>query len=81
MTEQEKPKGWGSKERMALVAEVLRQKRMVKILVWLIQKNMLECPPNKFWTEECSKGAGCEACWMRFVEQAVADEISPEEQV
>ena len=30
MTEQsEKPQRWGSKERMALVAEILRQKRMV----------------------------------------------------
>ena len=85
MTEQEraeleqaaKPQRWGSRERVALVAEVLRQKRMVKFLVWLIQKNMLECPPNKFWTEECSRGSGCEACWMRFVEQAVAEEISP----
>ena len=36
MTEQEKPKGWGSRERMALVAEVLRWKRIARRLAELI---------------------------------------------
>lgn len=86
MTEQEcaeleqaaKPQRWGSKERVALVAEVLRQKRMVEFLVRHVSKNMIECPPpDKFRSDEECEEIGCEACWMQWVEQTVAEEISP----
>ena len=63
MTEQaEKPKGWGSRERMALVAEVLRQRRMVD---WLCG-----CLENQ--SEKSAQ------TWKVLAEQAVAEEISPE---
>ena len=65
MTEQETPKGWGSKERMALVAEVLRQRRMVE---WLCG-----CLEN-----QTDKSADT---WKMLAEHAVAEDISPKEQV
>ena len=65
MTEQiDKPKGWGSRERMALVAEVLRQKRMVE---WLAGELEFEVDVPRLDV----------AGWIRRAEQAVAVEISP----
>ena len=72
MTEQEraeleqaaKPQRWGSKERMALVAEVLRQKRMVE---WLAGELEFEVDVPRLDV----------AGWIRRAEQAVAEEISP----
>ena len=61
MTEQEKPKGWGSRERMALVAEVLRQRRMVE---WLCG-----CLENR--TDKSAQ------TWKVLAEHAAAEEISP----
>ena len=85
MTEQEraeleqaaKPQRWGSKERVALVAEVLRQRRMVECLVRVLVEFYGECPPDKHAGEECKQSAGCLSCWVFWAEQAVADEISP----
>jgi len=77
MTEQEKPQKWGSRERMALVAEVLRQKRMVACLVHEIVSAFGECPPDKHAGDACKESAGCEACWVRWAEQAVAEELLP----
>ena len=73
MTEQEqeameqamKPQRWGSRERMALVAEVLRQKRMVE---WLAGELEFEVDVPRL------DAAG----WIRRAEQAVAEELSPE---
>ena len=79
--EEVKPQGWGSKERMAMVAEVLRQRRMVEILVQLVVVDYGECPPNKHLGEDCKEVTGCFSCWTRWVEHAVAEEISPEEKV
>ena len=56
-----KPQRWGSRERMALVAEVLRQKRMVD---WLCG-----CLENR-----SEKGA---ETWKMLAEHAVKEEISP----
>lgn len=81
MDEEVKPQKWGSKERMALVAEVLRQKRMVQWLVRYIIENFGKCPPDKRPMEKCWEKMGCLACWKRFAEQAVAEEISPKERV
>lgn len=89
MTEQEqdaleqaaKPQRWGSRERVALVAEVLRQKRMVEWLVRHIVADFGECPPNKRPGDECGETIGCYTCWTRWTERAVAEEISPKEQV
>ena len=72
MTEQEqealeqaaKPQRWGSKERMALVAEVLRQKRMVR---WLAEY-LADAEGDDEITPEH---------WIWQAEQAVAEEISP----
>ena len=73
MTEQEraaleqaaKPQRWGSKERVALVAEVLRWKRIArhlsKLLVVLTDGEYGENPDY----------------WLREAEKAVAEEISP----
>ena len=93
MTEQErteleqatKPQRWGSKERMALVAEVLRQRRMVEWLCEQLQginvktwKNDLTGPPNCPSDEfSCDGQDKCAECWRRAAEQAVAEEISP----
>ena len=65
MTEQVK---WGSKERMALVAEILRLKRMVR---WFAEY-LAEAEADDEITPEH---------WIWQAEQAVAEEISPEEQV
>ena len=59
-----KPQRWGSKERVALVAEVLRQKRMVQ---WLAGELEFEVDVPRLDV----------AGWIRRAEQAVADEISP----
>ena len=64
MTEQEKPQGWGSRERMALVAEILRQKRMVE---WLAGELEFKVDVPRLDV----------AGWIRRAEQAVAEEISP----
>ena len=72
MTEQEqdaleqaaKPQKWGSRERVALVAEVLRQKRMVR---WLAGELEFEVDVPRLDVAE----------WIRRAEQAVAEEISP----
>jgi hypothetical protein len=73
MTEQEqdaleqaaKPQRWGSKERVALVAEVLRWKRIARhlseLIVALTDGEYGENPDY----------------WLREAEKAVADEISP----
>lgn len=65
MQDEVKPKGWGSKERMALVAEVLRWKRIARhlseLLVALTDGEYGENPDY----------------WLREAEKAVADEISP----
>lgn len=88
MTEQEraeleqaaKPQRWGSKERVALVAEVLRQNRMVE---WLCEQlkgiNDDLTGPSYCPSDECSCDCqpGCAECWRRAAEQAVAEEISP----
>ena len=68
MTEQiEKPQHWGSKERMALVAEILRQKRMV----WHLCEKLADFygTPSEKATPEY---------WLQQAEQAVAEELSPE---
>jgi len=89
MTEQEraeleqaaKHQRWGSKERVALVAEVLRQKRMVEWLCTFLGKRthtILDCPPNIEPGNACECGGpDCADCWKRSAEQAVAEEISP----
>jgi hypothetical protein len=72
MTEQEreaieqamKPQRWGSRERVTLVAEVLRQKRMVQ---WLAGELEFEVDVPRLDV----------AGWIRRAEQAVAEEISP----
>ena len=68
MTEQnEKPKGWGSRERMALVAEVLRQKRIARrlseMLANLADKDCGETTPEH---------------WLREAEKEVASEMAYE---
>lgn len=76
MTEQEraeleqaaKPQKWGSHERVALVAEVLRQKRMVRLLC----EQLAEFYTDSDTTPEY---------WLREAEKDVAMEFSPEEQV
>ena len=70
--------GWGRKERMALVSEVLRQRRMVAYLVNHIAEVIGECPPDRSRGEVCKEEAGCEACWVRWAERKVQEEISPE---
>ena len=58
-----KPQRWGSKERVALVAEVLRQKRMVE---WLAER-LAE-----------ANGSTSPGGWIRRAEEAaVAVEFSP----
>ena len=74
MTEQEqealeqaaKPQRWGSRERVALVAEVLRQKRMV----WHLCEKLADFygTPSEKATPEY---------WLQQAEQAVAEELSP----
>ena len=67
MTEQtEKPKGWGSKERMALVAEVLRQKRMVRWLATYLAEAE-ELDNDDFTADE----------WVRFAERQIEQDFSP----
>ena len=74
MTEQEravleqaaKPQRWGSKERVALVAEVLRQKRMV----WHLCEKLAD-----FYGTPSEKATP--KYWSQQAEQAVAEEISP----
>ena len=73
MTEQEraeleqaaKPQRWGSKERVALVAEVLRWKRIARHL-----SELLVALTDGAYGEEPSY-------WLREAEKAVANEISP----
>ena len=71
MTEQEeleqaaKPQRWGSKERVALVAEVLRQKRIAR---WLCGRLADFYIDSKKATPEY---------WLREAEQAVADTNLP----
>jgi hypothetical protein len=82
--------GWGRKERVAHVVEILRQKRMVAYLVHEIVSAFGECPPDRHAGEACKEQAGCEACWVRWAERAVQaewsekqaqrEEISPKEQ-
>ena len=77
MTEQEraeleqaaKPQKWGSKERVALVAEVLRWKRIARHL----SKLLVELTDGEYGEEP--------SYWLREAEKAVAREISPKEQV
>ena len=80
-----KPHRWGSKERMALVAEVLRQKRMVEWLAEHLAKRthtILDCPPGIEPEDACDCGGpDCAGCWKHSAEQAVKEEISPKEQV
>ena len=74
MTEQEcaeleqaaKPQRWGSKERVTLVAEILRQKRMV----WHLCEKLADFygAPSEKATPEY---------WLQQAEHAVADDISP----
>lgn len=74
MTEQEraeleqaaKPQRWGSKERVALVAEILRQKRIAKRL-----SEMLASLADK----DC--GETTPEYWFREAEKDVAREFSP----
>ena len=87
MTEQEqealeqaaKPQRWGSKERVALVAEVLRQKRMVE---WLCEQlrdinDDLTGPPYCPSGEcSCDCQLGCAECWRRAAEKDVKAEWS-----
>ena len=60
-----KPQKWGSRERMALVAEILRLKRMVE---WLAGELEFEVDVPRLDV----------AGWIRRAEQAVKEEISPE---
>ena len=60
-----KPHRWGSKERMALVAEILRLKRMVR---WFAEY-LAEAEADDEITPEH---------WIWQAEQAVKEEISPE---
>ena len=58
---------WGSKERMALVAEVLRQKRLGRWFAeYLAEAEELDI--DDFSADE----------WVRFAERRVAEELSPE---
>ena len=71
MTEQEqdaleqaaKPQRWGSKERVALVAEVLRQRRIAKrlseMLASLADKDCGETTPE-YWLREAEKDVEAE---------------------
>ena len=59
-----KPQRWGSKERVALVAEVLRQTRMVSILC----EQLAEFYTDSDTTPEY---------WLREAEKDVAREFSP----
>ena len=65
MQEELTPQRWGSKERMALVAEVLRWKRIAlhlsKLLIALTDGEYGEEPDY----------------WLREAEKAVAGKISP----
>ena len=63
-----KPQKWGSRERMALVAEILRLKRMVR---WFAEY-LAEAEADDEITPEH---------WIWQAEQAVKEEISPKEQV
>ena len=64
MTEQEraeleqaaKPQRWGSKERMALVAEVLRQKRIARWLAEYLAEADDETTPD-YWLRKAEKAA------------------------
>ncbi len=70
MTEQEraeieqamKPQRWGSRERVTLVAEVLRYRRMVRWLAEHLAEADDETAPEE---------------WIRQAEQAVAEDLSP----
>lgn len=70
MTEQEreaieqamKPQRWGSRERVTLVAEVLRYKRMVRWFAEYLAEADDETTPEE---------------WIRQAEQAVAEDLSP----
>lgn len=70
MTEQEreaieqamKPQRWGSRERVTLVAEVLRHKRMVRWFAEYLAEADDETTPED---------------WVRQAEQAVAEDLSP----
>ena len=59
------PQRWGAKERVALVAEILRQKRIVR---WFAEY-LAEADDETSATE-----------WIRQAEQAVVNEISPKAQ-
>jgi hypothetical protein len=60
-----KPQRWGSKERVTLVAEVLRQKRIVR---WLCDRLADFYIDSKKATPDY---------WLREAEQAVAEQLSP----
>lgn len=60
-----KPQRWGSRERMALVAEVLRWKRIARHL-----SELLVALTDGEYGEE-------PGYWLREAEKAVANEISP----
>ena len=72
MTEQEreaieqamKPQRWGSRERVTLVAEVLRYRRMVE---WLAGELQFEVDDPRLDISG----------WIRRAEQAVAEDLSP----
>ena len=73
MTEQERaeleqaarPQRWGSKERMALVAEVLRWKRIARHL----SKLLIALTDGEYGEEP--------DYWLREAEKAVAEELLP----
>ena len=66
MTEQtENPQRWGSKERMALVAEVLRWKRIARHLSELL----VALTDGEYGGEP--------DYWLREAEKAIANEFSP----
>ena len=69
MQEELTPQRWGSKERMALVAEVLRWKRIARHL----SKLLIALTDGEYGEEP--------DYWLREAEKAVANEISPKEQV
>ena len=60
-----KPQRWGSRERMALVAEVLRWKRIARHLSRLL----VALTDGEYGAEP--------DYWLREAEKAVAEEISP----
>lgn len=71
-----KPQRWGSKERVALVAEVLRQRRIAKrlseMLAELADKDCGETAPE-YWLREAEKDVKAE--WSEKLAQREGENV------